>query len=176
MLKLLAKMIVTFGLCYLGWNFFERMRVGYGPIGLLIPCMFLVHLYPRDLMNIVSWIKRRAYHSAVFQWHGKYYSFDGHQIRFYLIEQVVWMPLVDVERILEPKLQAHEISMLGNACQSIPEHSMRGLTEEALMRLLVTRTEGGHTNYKMIRFKRWLLTSALDNVKRLPKSAIKNLR
>lgn len=175
-LRFIAKIIFSVGISVLAWNFFERLHPGYGPAGLLLVSMIWGRLFPREILNFLSFIKRSAYHSAVYHWHGKFYSFDGRQLRFYLIEQVVWVPLADIERVLEPKIAKHELQFLGEQYGKIPAHHLLGVTEAGLMMLLRTRTEGGHTNYKMIRFKRWLLTQALENVKRLPKSAIKNLR
>lgn len=175
-LRFFAKIIFSVGISYLGWKIFEKIGSGYGPIGLMLTSMIWVRLFPRDILNLFSFVKNQAQHAAVFRWHGKYYSFDGRQIRFYLIENIVWIPFADIERIVEPKIVKHELTLLAQQYGKIPEHSMQGVTEEGLMRLLKTRTEGGHTNYKMIRFKRWLLTSALENVKRLPKSAIRNIR
>lgn len=175
-LRFVAKIIFSVGISYLAWKMFEKMSPGYGPIGLLLTSPIWVRFFPRDILNLFSWIKYEAYHSAVFHWHGKYYSFDGRQIRFYLIEQIVWIPVADLERIFEPKIAKHELKMLLQQYGEIPEHKLQGVTEAGLLSLLRTRTEGGHANYKMIRFKRWLLTSALENVKRLPTSAIKNIK
>jgi hypothetical protein len=175
-LRFFAKITFSVGISYLAWKLFEKMSPGYGPIGLLLTSMIWVRFFPRDILSLFSWIKRQAYHSAVFHWHGKYYSFDGRQIRFYLIEQTVWIPVVDLERILEPKIAKHELKMLLDLYGEIPGHKLLGVTEAGLLGLLKTRTEGGHTNYKMIRFKRWLLTSALENIKRLPCSAIKQIK
>lgn len=175
-LRFIAKIIFSAGISVGAWVFFEKINRGYGPVGFLLVSMIWVRLFPRDILNLFSFVKRSAYHSAVHHWHGKYYSFDGRQIRFYLIEQTVWIPLVDLERVFEPKIVKHELKFLEDQYGKIPEQPMVGVTESGLLALLKTRTEGGHTNYKMIRFKRWLLTQALENVKRLPKSAIKNLR
>ncbi len=174
-LRFLSKVIFSVGISYLAWHGFERMRSGYGPIGLLLVSMIWGRLFPREIISLFSFIKREAYSSALMHWHGKYYSFDGRQIRFYLIARTVWIPITDIERIVEPKLEKHEIEALGFQYGKIPEQRAMGVTEGGLLQLLRPRTEGGHTNYKMIRFKRWLLASALVNVKRLPKSAIKNI-
>lgn len=170
--RFIAKVIFSAGVSYLGWILFEKMNAGYGPIGLLLTSMIWVRLFPRDILRLFSSLKEQAQYDAVFHWHGKYYSFDGQQIRFFLIDQIVWIPVADLRRILVPKLAKHELLNLAQRHGIIPGQKMPGVTEAGLMMLLKTRTEGGHTNYRMIRFKRWLLSSALENVKRLPNSAI----
>lgn len=174
--RFIAKLIFSAGISYLAWHGFEKLSPGYGPIGLLLVSMIWGRLFPREIMSVFSFIKRSAYSSALLPWHGKYFSFDGRQIRFYLVLRTVWIPIADIERILEPKLQPHEVVALGLQYGKIPEQNMYGVTEGGLLELLRTRTEGGHTNYKMIRFKRWLLSSAFVNVKRLPKSATKSIK
>jgi hypothetical protein len=134
--------------------------------------VFWGHLFPRDIMALFSFIKRSAEHAAVFHWHGSYYSFDGRQVRFFLVDDIIWIPLGDLDPIIEPEFGERELRILGDACTNIPGRNIPGVTEEGLMQLLKTRTESRHASYKMIRFKRWLLSSALHNVKRLPSSAV----
>jgi len=170
--KLFAKIVGSFLLAYLGYAIVERLAPGKGGIGIALTSYFWGRLFARDIINLFSWIKYQAKKSAVFHWHGSYYSFDGQQIRFFLDEHTVWIPLRDVQHVLEPELSERELRLLGAGYGLIPEQKMVGVTEEGLLQLLRSRTESRHSSYQMVRFKKWLLTQALPNVKRLPKSAV----
>ncbi|MFZ6799501.1 hypothetical protein [Undibacterium sp. Di24W] len=173
--KLLAKILCSVLMAYGGYAAVEWFLPGMGGIGIVFTSNFWGRLFARDLINFFSWIKYQAKKSAVFHWHGSYYSFDGRQIRFFLIEGTVWIPLRDLQRLLEPDVSERELRLLGAAYAVIPDQKMKGVTEDGLLQLLRSRTESRHTSYKMVRLKKWLLTNALPNVKRLPKSAINNI-
>lgn len=173
--KLFAKIICSVLIAYAGYVAADYFVPGKGAIGIAFTSYFWGRLFARDFINLFSWIKYQAKKSAVFQWHGSYYNFDGQQIRFFLIENTVWIPLRDVRQLLEPEFSERELRLLGDAYGVIPEQKMNGVTEDGLLQLLKSRTESRHTSYKMVRFKKWLLTNALPNVKRLPQSAINNI-
>lgn len=170
--KLFAKILCSFLMAYGSYAAVEWFAPGKGGIGILVTSYFWGRLFARDFINLFSWIKYQAKKSAVFHWHGSYYNFDGQQIRFFLIEGTVWIPLRDVQHLLEPELSERELRLLGEAYGVIPEQKMKGVTEDGVLQLLRSRTESRHTSYKMVRFKKWLLTHAVPNVKRLPTSAI----
>jgi len=173
--KLFAKILCSVLMAYAGYAAVEYFLPGMGGIGIAVTANFWGRLFARDFINLFSWIKYQAKKSAVFHWHGSYYSFDGRQIRFFLVEGTVWIPLRDLQRLLEPDVSERELRLLGAAYGLIPDQKIKGVTEEALLQLLKSRTESRHTSYKMVRLKKWLLTNALPNVKRLPKSAINNI-
>jgi hypothetical protein len=173
--KLLAKILCSVLMAYGGYAAVERFLPGMGGIGIAMTSYFWGRLFARDFINLFSWIKYQAKKSAVFHWHGSYYSFDGQQIRFFLAEGTVWIPLRDLQHLLEPELSERELRLLGAAYAVIPDQKMKGVTEDGLLKLLRSRTESRHTSYKMVRLKKWLLTNALPNVKRLPKSAINSI-
>lgn len=170
--KLFAKIVCSVLMAYAGYRAVEYFLPGKGGIGIAVTSYFWGRLFARDFINLFSWIKYQAKKSAVLQWHGSYYSFDGQQIRFFMIDDTVWIPLRDLQHVLQPELGERELRLLGEDYGVIPEQKMNGVTEDGLLRLLRLRTESRHTSYKMVRLKKWLLTHALPNVKRLPKSAI----
>ena len=119
-------------------------------------------------------MKYHARQSVTLRWHGRYYSFDGQQLRFFLIDEVVWLALPDLEKILEPQISERELRLLGEEKTFLEDHQLPVISEAGMLQLLRTRTETRHATQKMIRFKKWLKSSGFDNVKRLPKSAIDN--
>ncbi|MBY0574130.1 MAG: hypothetical protein K2P84_10650 [Undibacterium sp.] len=172
MWKFLAKVIFSVSLASLGYCIFDNLLPGKGAIGIVLTANFWARLFSYEVIDLVLWFKHRGEYSALFRWHGSYYSFDGQHIRFYLVEDVVWVALSDIERLFEPVLAERELRLLAPAYGPIPEQKFLGVTEQGLLVLLKSRTESRHASYRMIRFKRWLLTQALPNVRRLPRSAV----
>ena len=174
MLKFLFKLGMSVTICYGAYRLVERFSPGHGPIGILVPIYFLVRLFPRDILNFFSWMKYEARKSVLLRWHGRYYSFEGQQLRFFLIDEVVWLALPDLKAILEPDIGERELRLLGEEKTFLDDHQLPVVSEAGMLQLLRTRTDTRHATQKMIRFKKWLNSSGLDNVKRLPKSAIDN--
>jgi hypothetical protein len=168
----LFKVMFSVLFCYGSFRFFESIQKGLGIIGFLISFGFCGRLFSRELLEFVLLFKHWGEKSAVFQWHGKYYSFDGRQIRFFWLDDVVWIPLKDLKKVIEPKIAAWELQALAGEFGKIPETQIQGLTEAGLMQILESRTGDRRASYRMIRFKRWLMHEALVNVKRMPRSAI----
>ncbi len=170
-MKLAFKIIFSVLLCAGLWRLFAQYDPKVAPIGLLFASFFWPHLFPREIMNIFSWWKERARYSAVFHWHGKFFVFDGHQVRFYLIDGTIWIPLSDLAPIVEPTLNERELRLLGEDFAVIPNEKIQGLNEQGVLRVLKTRTESRHATYPMIRFKRWLTLSAFPNIRKRPSAA-----
>ena len=174
MLKFVLKLVLSVAVCAGAYHAIERLAPGFGGLGIVIPVFFLGHLFPRDILNFFSWMKYHARQSVTLRWHGRYYSFDGQQLRFFLIDEVVWLALPDLEKILEPQISERELRLLGEEKTFLEDHQLPVISEAGMLQLLRTRTETRHATQKMIRFKKWLKSSGFDNVKRLPKSAIDN--
>lgn len=172
MWNLIAKILFSLALASAGYWICEQFKPGYGGIGIAFTAGIWGRLFGRDILEFFLLIKYWGERSAVFKWHGSYYSFDGRQIRFFLIDAIVWVPLADIKPLMEPELGERELRLLGEAHALIPGEKIVGVSEFGLMQLLKIRTESRHASYKMIRLKRWLISSALVNVKRLPSSAI----
>ena len=173
MLKFLWKLTYCTLITWLAWKIFGLL--GYPVIGLVFATPAWAASFARDGIEFFSHIKYWGKHAAHSKWSGRYYSFDGRQIRFFLVDGIVWIPLKDLQSIIEPAIGDRELRLLVPAVGKIPVHDIEGVSEDGLMRLINTRTESRHASYKMIRFKRWLLHSALHNVKRLPVSATARL-
>lgn len=174
MLKFVLKLALSVAICYGAFRGIERVAPGFGALGIVVPIFFLGHLFPRDILSFFSWVKYHASKSVLLRWHGRYYSFEGQQLRFFLIDEVVWLALPDLEKILEPEISERELRLLGEEKTFLDEHHLHVISEAGMLQLLRTRTDTRHATQKMIRFKKWLKSSGFDNVKRLPKSAIDN--
>ncbi|MBI3284288.1 MAG: hypothetical protein HYZ65_05470 [Burkholderiales bacterium] len=172
MLRLIGKIVFCSAITWALHRFAAVFDPGYAPIGLVFSAVFWGLLLAPHIVDFFPALKRRAEHDALMRWHGRYYSFDGHQLRFYKIEETVWIPQQDLRRILRPAWGERELRLLGADYAAIPETKEMGFTEAGLRQLLASRTAHRRANYQMIRFKRWLDTEALPNVKRLPSSAL----
>lgn len=172
MWRFLGKVGLSFALASAGYWVCEQFKPGTGGIGIAFTAGIWGRLFGRDILEFILTIKYWGERSAVFKWHGSYYSFDGRQIRFFLVDAIVWVPLADIRPLMEPELGERELRLLGEWHALIPGEKIFGVSELGLMQLLKIRTESRHASYKMIRLKRWLISSALVNVKRLPRSAI----
>ncbi len=150
-----------------------RMRVHFGlPLAVLAAGAFWAALFPHVLIGLIPFIKRSADASALLKWHGCYYEFKGVQVRFFLSGATVWVAADDIRRLISPPLQQRELFLLAENYSFIPGHSIKGLSETGLLRLLEMRTSHRRADPGMIKFKLWLETEAYPNVKRLPGSAI----
>ena len=172
MWRFIGKVCFSLALASAAYWLCEQFKRGSGPIGIVFTAGVWARLFSRDFLEFILAIKYWGERSAVFKWHGSYYSFDGRQIRFFLVDAIVWVPLADIKPLMEPELGERELRLLGAGHALIPGEKIIGLSEPALLQLLKIRTESRHASYKMIRLKRWLISSALVNIKRLPRSAI----
>lgn len=164
------RLLFCSAMSYVAWKIGAILDEKYAPIGLLITSPLWGHLFARDLLAILPAIKYWAEYAALNKWQGKYYVFDGYHLRFYLVDDVVWVPLKDVSELIQPGVAERELRLLGADYATIPEHTMPGITESGLLKLLTARTEHRRADHQMIRLKLWLVSSALPNVKRLPVS------
>jgi hypothetical protein len=168
----LFKLLLCSGLTFLAWKIAQAFGPQYGPIGLLAVSVFWGMTFARYVIEGFSAIKYWARHSVAMRWGGKFYMFEERQIRFFVIDDAIWIPIKDLHQLMEPAFNERELRLLGAAHGQIPEHGEIGLSEEGLLRLLQNRTEHRRASSKMIRFRNWLLQHALPNVRRFPESAV----
>jgi hypothetical protein len=171
MWNFLFKLVFCAGISTLAWKIATVFGPLYGPIGLLITAPAWGVSFARHLIEIFPSIKYWAEYAVSYRWHGRYYTFENRQIRFYLIDESIWIPVKDLLPIMEPELSERELRLLGEAHGTIPQHNETGVAELGLLRLIASRTEHRRPNSKMIRFRNWLQQNALPNVRRLPESA-----
>jgi hypothetical protein len=170
MLQFLLRGVGCLGLTALLWRAAQAYDPHYGPIGLVVSSIVWGLSFAPYLVEFFPTIKYWAEYGVSYRWHGRFYHFDGRQIRFYLIAEVIWVPLADVKLLMEPPIGERELRLLGHDCAIPLEQKESCLSEAGLLRLLNSRTEHRRASYKMVRFKRWLLQNALPNVKRHPQS------
>ncbi|MDE2427978.1 MAG: hypothetical protein KGM99_04575 [Burkholderiales bacterium] len=169
---LVPRFIVCGLLSWIAVRLFSAADPRTGAIGLAIVAPAWGFLFARPVLDFVLSIRHRGEHDALIRWHGRYYSFDGQQLRFYWLDDVVWVPQKDVGKLLSPAWSERELRLLGEHYAQIPGTKEMGFSETGLRKLLLARTEHRRADYQMIRFKRWLETEAFPNVKRLPSSSL----
>lgn len=171
MLMFLLKLVLCSGLTFLAWKAALIFDPRFGPLGLLAVSVVWGLTFARYVIDAFSGIKYWAKHSVSMRWSGKFYMFEERQIRFYIVDDLIWIPLRDLQPLMEPVLNERELRLLGDACAQIPQLDELGLSEEGLLHVLRSRTEHRRASSKMIRLRNWLQKNALPNVRRFPESA-----
>lgn len=171
MLRILFKIILCTGLTYFIWHICIAFDPRYGAIGVAFVAPLWGKLFASEFVLLFSEIRYRARWSVLRDWQGHYYQFDGVHLRFYLVDEVIWIALKELESLITPTLEQRERRLLGEQLATIPFCKEIGISETGLLRVLELRTENRHASYQMIRFKRWLINETFPNLRRLPKSA-----
>jgi hypothetical protein len=127
--------------------------------------------FSRDLVDLIPAIKRAGERAALEKWGGRYYAFDGAQIRLCLIDGAVWIVEADVRRFIVPPVTAREQRLLGVHHGVIPGTRQFGYSEHGLLRLLMVRLQRRGGERETIKFLSWLRSEAIPNVKRFPTSS-----
>jgi hypothetical protein len=139
---------------------------------LVLACApILSRLFSPLVMGAFTVIRDAGRRSAHQQYQGNFYSYEGQQVRFYLVDSTVWMAWPDMARILEPAPTERELRLLGADFGAIPGQKIQGCTEAGILQLLKARTGHRRATRDMIQLKTWLEQVALPNVKRLPQSS-----
>lgn len=171
MLTFIFRFVLCLSISKALWELAKTYDENWGPIGLVASSVFWGISFAKYLVEIPSVAKYWGKYSAHYEWQGKYYVFDGHHIRFFLVDEVIWVPVADMRPLITPAISERELRLLATDHQVIKEIGEPGLSETGLLRLLETRTEHRRAAYPMVRLKRWLLNQALPNVKRMPSSS-----
>jgi hypothetical protein len=139
---------------------------------LVLACApILSRLFSPLVMGAFAAIAEAGRKSAHQAHQGNFYSYEGQQIRFYLVDATVWMAWADISRILVPQAAERELRLLGADFAAIPGQKIQGCTEAGIMQLLKARTGHRRATRAMIQLKSWLEQEAVPNVKRLPQSS-----
>lgn len=150
----------------------SRYVVEWLPIGMLVWGVFGGRHFSRDIVEIVPAIVRAARRAVFQRWNGRYYTFNGSQVRFCLIDDTVWIVEEDVRKIITPAVSEREQRLLGADYGKVPTTPLLAYSERGLLRLLDTRLKQRSCGTDMKKFYRWLHTDAIPNVKRLPTSSM----
>ena len=149
----------------------NRVDTKFGLIVLIGGVPLLARLFAPIVLKFFSRLVRHARHSAHAKWQGKYYNYDGHQLRFFLVDDTVWLAEEDIAGILSPATTERERRLLGEHYGKVPGQKFQGFTEVGMGRLLGSRTNTRRATREMIRFKAWLDSETYPNIKRVPASA-----
>ncbi len=131
----------------------------------------VIWLFAKFLVEVIPDLNYLASKGAHEDNQGRYYVFAGRHIRFYMVDEVLWIPVKDVEKLISYLPDQMELRVMEAEYGLIPGQKITGYTETGLVRLLTIRTKTRHATPQMIKFKRWLEHEALPNVRRLPASA-----
>lgn len=171
MFRILFKLLFCGGLTYIVWHIAVAFGAGFGPIGLAMTSVVWGTQFSSEIIRLFSEIRYWARWSVFHHWQGHYYHFDGVHLRFYMMDEVIWIAIKELHVVIEPGLEPRELRLLGEEYGQIPSQKEIGITEAGLLRVLGLRTERRHAAHKMIRFRNWLINSTFLNLRRLPKSA-----
>lgn len=130
-----------------------------------------VKYFARDIIEIFTVISRAGRRSAHEKWHGRYYTYDGAQIRLCLVKEKVWIVEADVRAILSPCASEREQRLLGPEYAMIDGTALMGYSEAGLLRLMEVRLMRRGGEAAMKKFRHWLEAEAIPNVKRFPASS-----
>jgi hypothetical protein len=158
---------ICIGVSALCFRYFGAIAAAAAPVGLMFAAPFLSKGIARFVIELLPAIARAGRWSAHRHWQGRYYVYGRQPVRFFLIEETVWVAEADLVAVLQPPLQEREMRLLGDEYGMIPGEKLFGATEAGLQRLLAKRTGTRHATSEMLKFKRWLETEALPNVRNL---------
>ncbi|MES2898519.1 MAG: hypothetical protein V4723_02270 [Pseudomonadota bacterium] len=123
------------------------------------------------LIGIIPAIRDKARRDVCEPMNGRFYAYDNHRLRLYLIDDVIWIPERDLMAVLRPVPDARELRLLGEDYATLPGQKLRAFTERAVLRMMALRTAGRFSTHDMIRFKHWLEKEAIPNLRRFPVSS-----
>ncbi len=174
-LKLAACAVVTW-LLYLGGHRLAASMGGVHPaIVNVVVFSLAASLWGRALahylIGLIPAIRDRARRDVLEPMNGRFYAYDNHRLRLYLVDGVIWIPERDLAAIIRPLPDARELRLLGEEYGVVPDQKCRGFTERGLLRMMSLRTAGRFSTHEMIRFKHWLEKEAIPNLRRFPVSS-----
>jgi hypothetical protein len=149
-----------------------RYVIEWLPIGMLVWGVFGARHFSRDIIDIVPAIAHAARRAVFQRWNGRYYTFNGSQVRFCLVDDTVWIVEEDVRKIITPAVSGREQRLLGADYAKLAATPLRAYSERGLLRLLDSRLKQRACGTDMKKFYLWLQTEAIPNVKRLPTSSM----
>jgi len=153
------------------FQYLKQLHLAFAVVLALACAPLMAWLFAPIVMDLAGgWIgfSERAARGAL---QGKYYSFDEQRVRFFAVNETIWVAESDLAGILDQAMTERERGQLGGEYGVVPGKRIRGFTEDGITRLLSTRLGDRHATRQLIRFKHWLQTDAFPNVRRLPGSS-----
>ncbi|MBC3869704.1 BRO-N domain-containing protein [Undibacterium oligocarboniphilum] len=171
LISFFVRLLFCAAVTWMAWRYFSALNPRAAPMSLLVSAWLWAHLFSPELISLIPAIRRRAERDVLESWNGCYYSFDGHHLRFYLEQEQIWIPEQDLQALLVPELGQQELRVIGASYAYLPHGQIWAVSEAGMMILLKNRTAHRRATHQMVRFRRWLESEALPNVRRLPRSA-----
>jgi hypothetical protein len=135
-------------------------------------CFLIVHWLIRHTISLPFATSRLAHRHVFAKWQGRYYAFDGRQIRFCLIDDEVWIAEKDIFALIVPPPTPRELRVLAAERALIEEHHLMAISANGALRLLSNRTPRRGVARETLRLSNWLENEAIPNVRRFPDSSI----
>ena len=154
----------------LAFQYLKQSGIAYAVIFVLVCAPLMARLCAPIFMDLVSRFIGFSESSALGAMQGSYYSFDEQRIRFFVVNETVWVAESDVAGILLQAITERERRQLGGEYGLVPGKRFRGFTEDGIKRLLAARLGDRHATRQTLRFNHWLQSEAFPNVRRLPGS------
>ncbi len=174
MVRLLLHLCVHAGLFYLAYRLYGATppeSKKYVLVALLLCAPLWARSVTPFVFAIFPAINRKARHDAHAAWNGRYYAFEGRQLRFVMLDAVIWVAADDLDALLLPPPDGRERRILGADYATMPGYRLKGYSENGIRRVLAARTTARTSKPQMIKLRHWLEHEALPNLRRLPGSA-----
>ena len=162
--------IISAAALALAFQYLRQSGIAYAVIFLLVCAPLMAWLCAPIFMDLASRFIGFSESSALGAMQGRYYSFDEQRIRFFIVNDTVWVTESDVAGILLKAISERERRQLGGEYGLVPGKRFRGFTEDGIKRLLAARLGDRHATRQTLRFNHWLQSEAFPNVRRLPGS------
>jgi len=169
MFTLFVRIAVVAALIGVAVHWAQGAGPGAVPLVVVVFGAAAARYFARDLVDLVPALARLARRRALEPWNGRYYAFDGHQVRLYLVDGTVWIAAGDLKDILVPPPTGLELRQMPEGAR-VPGTNVDGYTEAALLRLLALRNANRGGRRELLRFAHWLQNEAAPNLRRLPSS------
>ena len=153
------------------FQYLKQLHLAFAVV-VVLACMPLmawicVPIFVELTSGFIGLAKRSAHGAS----QGKFYSFEGRQVRFFVVDETIWIAERDLTGILDKAVTERERRQLGDNYGVIPGRRLRGFTEDGITRLMSARIASRHVTRQTLRFHHWLQKEAFPNVRRLPSSA-----
>jgi hypothetical protein len=162
--------IVLAAVLLVAFQYLKQPHIAYAVVLVVACAPLMAWLCAPMLLDMASGLIGLSKRSAYGALQGKYYSFDERRIRFFVVNETIWVAESDLVRILVPAVTERERRQLGQEYGVVPGKRFRGFTEDGIKRLLTTRLGDRHATRQILRLNQWLQSDAFPNVRRLPSS------
>lgn len=144
LLNIILRLAACFTVSYLAYR-------QIGPTTMMLTLPLWGAALARPIIEGVPALLRWAGHLHLQAWDGRYYEFDGRQVRVVTIGETLWFAEPDVVAILGGTPEALRSKVGRNEYGPLGEGRLMGFPEQALRRLL-----NGDASPQALRFRLWM--------------------